>query len=192
VDRRRTDTRSRIRSVAMELFTEQGYDKTSMREIAERLGVTKAALYYHFKTKQDIVTDLFASLPEGIDEIVRWARNQPAGAKTREEILVRYGTLLHEYGRDMARFFYTNQAAFGRHESAFTMREGMRLLAHAMTTPDHNPLDTFYARQALLTLGWSSAMMGDLDLTDDECFEASLNLGRELLQRISPTAGQAK
>lgn len=184
MDRRRTDTRSRVRSVAMELFTEQGYDKTSMREIAERLGVTKAALYYHFQTKQDIVTDLFASLPEGIEEIVKWAQDQPPGTKTRDEILVRYGTLLHEVGRDMARFFLTNQAAFGRHESAFTMREGMRLLAREMAAPDHNPLATFYARQALLTVGWSSAMMSDLDLTDDECFEASLRLGREILRRI--------
>ncbi|MGH3580196.1 MAG: TetR/AcrR family transcriptional regulator, partial [Mycobacterium sp.] len=110
----------------MELFTEQGYDKTSMREIAERLGVTKAALYYHFQTKQDIVTDLFASLPEGIDELIKWAREQPPGADTREAILVRYGTLLHEVGSDMARFFSTNPAAFGRQESASPMREGMR------------------------------------------------------------------
>ena len=40
----RTDTRSRVQKVALELFAEQGYEKTSLREIAERLGVTKAAL----------------------------------------------------------------------------------------------------------------------------------------------------
>jgi AcrR family transcriptional regulator len=184
MDGRRTDTRARIRTVAMELFTEQGYDKTSMREIAERLGVTKAALYYHFQTKQDIVDDLFVSLPEGIAEIVEWARQQPPGAETRDEILSRYGTLLHEVGRDMARFFYTNQATFGKQESAFNMREGMRVLSHEMTAPEHDARDVFHARQALLTVGWSSAMMGDLDLTDDECFEASLKLGRELLKQI--------
>ena len=49
-------TRARIQDVALELFTEQGYEKTSLREIAERLGVTKAALYYHFKSKDEIVT----------------------------------------------------------------------------------------------------------------------------------------
>ena len=51
-------TPDRIQDVALELFTEQGYEATSLREIAERLGVTKAALYYHFKTKDDIVTSL--------------------------------------------------------------------------------------------------------------------------------------
>ena len=44
--------------VALKLFTEQGYEATSLREIAEALGVTKAALYYHFRTKDDIVTSL--------------------------------------------------------------------------------------------------------------------------------------
>ena len=52
---RRGDTRERIQQVALELFAEQGYERTSLREIAERLGVTKAALYYHFKSKEDIV-----------------------------------------------------------------------------------------------------------------------------------------
>ena len=41
---RRGDTRARIQQVALELFAEQGYERTSLREIAERLGVTKAAL----------------------------------------------------------------------------------------------------------------------------------------------------
>ena len=52
------DTRARIQAVALDLFTEQGYEATSLREIAERLGVTKAALYYHFKTKDEIVASL--------------------------------------------------------------------------------------------------------------------------------------
>ncbi|MFF5422204.1 TetR/AcrR family transcriptional regulator [Streptomyces misionensis] len=51
----RGNTRQRIQDVALELFAEQGYEKTSLREIAEHLDVTKAALYYHFKTKEDIM-----------------------------------------------------------------------------------------------------------------------------------------
>ncbi|MGD0199092.1 MAG: helix-turn-helix domain-containing protein [Solirubrobacteraceae bacterium] len=50
--------RERILDVSLELFNEQGYDKTSLREIAERLGVTKAALYYHFERKEDILLEL--------------------------------------------------------------------------------------------------------------------------------------
>jgi AcrR family transcriptional regulator len=51
-------TRERILDVALELFNEQGYDRTSLRQIAERLGLTKAALYYHFKSKEDILLEL--------------------------------------------------------------------------------------------------------------------------------------
>jgi AcrR family transcriptional regulator len=51
-------TRERILDVALELFTKQGFDGTSLREIAEKLGVTKAALYYHFASKDDILMAL--------------------------------------------------------------------------------------------------------------------------------------
>jgi AcrR family transcriptional regulator len=54
--------RQEILDVALELFNEQGYEKTSLREIAERLGVTKAALYYHFERKEDILLELHLRL----------------------------------------------------------------------------------------------------------------------------------
>jgi len=79
-----TDTRERILEVASDLFIEQGYDATSLREIAEKIGVTKAALYYHFTNKQDILRALaapamaatptvLALLPEGTVTRTQWA-----------------------------------------------------------------------------------------------------------------------
>jgi AcrR family transcriptional regulator len=56
------DTRDRILDVALDLFIEQGYDKVSLREVAERVGVTKAALYYHFASKDDIFRTLVSPL----------------------------------------------------------------------------------------------------------------------------------
>jgi AcrR family transcriptional regulator len=47
-------TRERIIQVAIDLFASQGYRGTSLRHIAEQLGVTKAAVYHHFHTKDDI------------------------------------------------------------------------------------------------------------------------------------------
>jgi len=57
-------TRERILDIALELFSEQGYDKTSLRDIAERLGTTKAALYYHFARKEDILLELHLRVHE--------------------------------------------------------------------------------------------------------------------------------
>jgi len=55
VDARRTDTRERILATASGLFAERGFAGTSIRDISDALGVTKAALYYHFASKDDIL-----------------------------------------------------------------------------------------------------------------------------------------
>ncbi|HEX7589690.1 MAG TPA: helix-turn-helix domain-containing protein [Demequinaceae bacterium] len=59
-DARRTDTRQRILEVAARLFSERGFAGTSIRDIADALGVTKAALYYHFPSKDAILGELVA------------------------------------------------------------------------------------------------------------------------------------
>ena len=60
--RPRGSTRERILDVALQLFNEQGYDSASLRDIAERLDMTKAALYYHFERKEDILLELHLRL----------------------------------------------------------------------------------------------------------------------------------
>ena len=47
-------TRQQILETAQRLFTEHGYDATSLQMIADELGLTKAAVYYHFRAKVDI------------------------------------------------------------------------------------------------------------------------------------------
>ncbi|MFD6892534.1 TetR family transcriptional regulator [Streptomyces sp. NPDC059957] len=49
------DTRRRILSVSMELFAVRGFHETSLREIAEQVGVSKPAVLYHFPGKADIL-----------------------------------------------------------------------------------------------------------------------------------------
>jgi len=57
-------TRERILDVALDLFTDQGFDGTSMREIAERLQLSKPAIYYHFASKEEILMALHMRLHE--------------------------------------------------------------------------------------------------------------------------------
>jgi AcrR family transcriptional regulator len=72
------NTRERILDVALDLFTEQGYDGTSLRQIAEQLGVTKAALYYYFESKEDILMALHLRLHEfGKEALVRMMGEEP-------------------------------------------------------------------------------------------------------------------
>jgi AcrR family transcriptional regulator len=65
-----SDTRERILEVASELFIEQGYDGTSLREISDRLGFTKAALYYHFQSKEEILRELLLPFDTLLDELL--------------------------------------------------------------------------------------------------------------------------
>ncbi len=54
------DTRRRILDVARELFAAQSYAGTSIADITGRLGMSKAALYYHFSSKAEILSALVA------------------------------------------------------------------------------------------------------------------------------------
>ncbi|MYS24926.1 transcriptional regulator, TetR family [Streptomyces sp. DvalAA-14] len=106
---RRGDTRRRIQDVALQLFSEHGYEKTSLREIAEHLDVTKAALYYHFKTKEDILVSIAEDLAGPVDELIAWAESQPRTLATKQEMLRRYSDALWN-AAPLFRFIQENQA----------------------------------------------------------------------------------
>ena len=63
-DQADASTREKILDVALDLFTDQGFDGTSMREIAERLHISKPAIYYHFASKEEILMALHMRLHE--------------------------------------------------------------------------------------------------------------------------------
>lgn len=69
------DTRTRILEVALDLFSTGGFHATSVREMAERLGLTKTAVLYHFPSKQDIVSalaePLLRDMEVALEEAVR-------------------------------------------------------------------------------------------------------------------------
>src|SRR5262252_7143508 len=129
-------TRGRIQEVALELFTEQGYEATSLREIAERLGVTKAALYYHFKTKDEIIESLINDQIETINGLIAWARQEPRTKETRCEFIRRYSAMLQEGEHHrLMRFIERNQSSMGQHKGGMQMRERLRQVQELLTDP---------------------------------------------------------
>ena len=52
------DTKERLLKAALDVFAEQGYQAASVDEIASRAGVTKGALYYWFRDKEDLAADV--------------------------------------------------------------------------------------------------------------------------------------
>lgn len=65
------NARNRILDEAAELFGTGGYDKISLNEVADRLGVTKAAVYHYFPTKQAIYDGIIVRTLEGLITHVR-------------------------------------------------------------------------------------------------------------------------
>jgi len=98
-----------IIEVALRLFNEQGYDKTSLREIADEIGVTKAALYYHFPSKEDIVRAALEEYTQALTELVDRAE-QVSNIELVDELLELFTTI----GGEALRFAQTNPTAMSQ------------------------------------------------------------------------------
>lgn len=106
-------TRERILGVALDLFTEKGFDKTSLREIAEHLGFTKAAIYYHFASKDDILMALHMRLHEiGSDSLRTFAEDQASAARWEDLLSSLVDQMLAQ--RKLFWMHERNQAALDR------------------------------------------------------------------------------
>lgn len=66
------ERRDEILDVAERLFCTNGYDNTSTNDILAEIGIARGTLYYHFKSKEDI---LDAMIDRILDEIIRKAKN---------------------------------------------------------------------------------------------------------------------
>jgi AcrR family transcriptional regulator len=181
----RPDTRGRIQAVALDLFTEQGYDATSLREIAERLGVTKAALYYHFKSKEEIVDSFSADQLVKLDRIVEWGRSQPQprSAEFRRELLQRYADDLYtgRYSKVM-QFFHQNQPAFKNAPAGAKMRQAIMDIIGLLVESEDTPTAKLRAGMAVLAINTSWFLLRETDITDEQRREAAMEVALDLLR----------
>lgn len=95
------DTHDSILRRARDLFARQGYRGTSIRQLTSGLGLTPAALYYHFTGKEDVLAGVLAPMErDGETIIARMADLEPTPEALRE-VLDRYFELL---ARDIVAF----------------------------------------------------------------------------------------
>ena len=186
---RRKDMRDQILQVAFELFTRQGYDKTSLREIAERLEVTKAALYYHFTSKEEILSALVAGIPRMFDELIAWSESLPRSVESRKEILRRLASWTSEKLNPVLRFVQANSTAIdaanvdgeSMHE-AFT--PGLRRIAQILVETGAELTDQVRAIIAVnLVMMGARPILPDIgqEATPEMVSEAVLDLALELV-----------
>lgn len=98
------DTKEQLLKAALDVFSEQGYAAASVEEIAARAGVTKGAVYYWFRDKEDLAADLQRSL---WSEIAREAQaDVRPDASTTENIKLSFRAYLRSLREHAhARFF---------------------------------------------------------------------------------------
>ncbi|KUN09976.1 TetR family transcriptional regulator [Streptomyces yokosukanensis] len=186
---RRGNTRQRIQDVALELFADQGYEKTSLREIAEHLDVTKAALYYHFKTKEEIIVSLFEDLTKPIEDLIVWGRSQPHTLQTKQEMIRRYSRVLAD-AEPLFRFMHDNQGTVRDLRIGDIFKDRMRDLRDIFTDPEAPLVDQVRCVSAMFTLHTGMFVMKDMDGDPEERREAVLEVALDLVTQAHEHAGE--
>ena len=148
-------TKARIQDAALDLFVKQGYEKTSLREIADRLGITKAALYYHYASKQELLRTLTQPLIDEFEHVL-------AARLERRELLGAYLALLSR-NRRVFEIFTADHSALAAAELAERSEEARREIIHQIAGPGASPADLVRAAAALGAVTQGFVLAAGLD-----------------------------
>jgi AcrR family transcriptional regulator len=174
-------TRARILTEAVDMFIQRGYHRTTLRQLADRLGITKTAILYHFPAKDRIVSALLEPFVEALEA----AFDRAAGYPLPECRQVLLEGILDTYldFRQLLQMARTDATVF-THEPLF--HRFMRLPARAveiMIGPDADLRDRVWAVQLMGTLGDSVLLFAEGDPAD---LRAAVLAGTDRLLRDGP------
>lgn len=137
------ETRQRILDIATALFRDRGYAGTSIRDIAEGLGMTKAALYYHFACKDDVLSALLAPTAVAIEEFLD--RAEAATDTDPVELLREFVSLLTRNAPTLATAFGDPVILSSESHFQFAQKHRRLVLLFAGDQPDEDRLIRAYA-----------------------------------------------
>jgi AcrR family transcriptional regulator len=102
------DTVDRILRQAMRLFLEKGYHGTSIDEITQAAQLTKGALYWHFRSKQDLLKRIIKEHEERfLDELIQAVGEVQGGVLDKFEKYFRFNSAFAYYNRELCVSFTT-------------------------------------------------------------------------------------
>ncbi len=173
------DTRTRILDTSLELFSEHGFDGTTLQEIADRLGFTKAALYYHFRSKDDLLDALLTPAITGLDELLHAHEGQADTPGQRRRFMGDYLDHLLSYRRLIA--YMVRDLAILAHPTIAAASADRRVRIEAMLAGDHLDFnEQIRVAMAFRGIGGVIAQYPDADTA--ELREALLDAARALLR----------
>lgn len=170
----------RVLAAALDLFGQSGYEGTSLQQIADRLGVTKAAVYYHFRTKNEILGALLQPALMDLQYLLDLAeRGSFRSGDGREQNLSDFVDFLLRH-QQVTAFVTRDLAAAGQPE----LREPLRMLGdrlRALVLGDLSPApDRLAVLWANATLGALSGAALTLDMDEAGLREQLVELGRHM------------
>jgi AcrR family transcriptional regulator len=152
-------TRARILAEAVDMFTRHGYHRTSLRALADRLGITKAAILYHFPAKERIIAALMEPFVDALEEAIERA----AAVPQPESRIVMLEGLLDAYFdfQPLLRMARTDATVF-THEPIYQRIVRLpRRTVEVMIGPDADLGERVWAMQLVSTLGDSVMLIDD-------------------------------
>lgn len=167
---------------ALDLFVRHGYDGTSLQLIADHLGVTKAAVYYHFRTKGEILAALVQPALDDFDGLLAQAASCSRAGNRREASLRAYVDYLLRH-RQVAGFLARDVAALAQPEVRDPVETLYRRMQSQLTAGLDGPGDVRAQLWAAATLrGLSEALLAaPPDCDEDWLREELLDLGRHMV-----------
>ncbi|MGH1488447.1 MAG: TetR/AcrR family transcriptional regulator [Acidimicrobiales bacterium] len=151
-EKRNRETRSHIAETAVALFTEHGYDNTSMEQVAVGAGVSRRTVYRHFPTKDDLV----------FEHPRRWY-------ETMEAVLATRGS--DESSRDLIRRALLTVAATIEESAGPVLAAYAVLVATPTLGSRHSVSDALWMNRCV------ELMAGDLVAEPDPIFRAGIAAG---------------
>ncbi|HKS98560.1 MAG TPA: helix-turn-helix domain-containing protein [Rugosimonospora sp.] len=176
-----TPVKARIINAALDLFAVHGVGGTSLQMIADHIGVTKAAVYHQFKTKDEIVVAAaeaeLARLEAVLDAV---EQEQPTRADAREELLRRIVDLAVERRRMEGTLVGDPvlNRFFARHDR---YRQVMDRLRRLLMGDDAGPEARVPAAMLLAAIGGAAMHPLVADLDEDAMRAQLLRLARRFL-----------
>lgn len=163
---RSTETRERIQAAALELFATRGIRETSLRHIAERLGITKPALYYHFSSREELLRSLMQPLVDDVEAVIAAdeARvgKEPVAAR---ELLTRYFDVSYKH-RAVTGLLLRDIAPLGELGFLRNVVDWRRRLTTLLVGPDADVADRARAIVALGGLGDCLVLLADVPVDE--------------------------
>ena len=181
-------TRAEIQRVALDLFTRRGYEATSLREIADALGINKASLYYYFPGKESILQSLFARRGDEAEALLSWLEEQPPSPDLLEHAVLRWVESFSADKLHGIRFLAANPRLSGELGGAEGERigEGLDRVAARLTPvlDDPTPSDALLIRMALLSINFAVEAAAGTENSDEEILSAARTAARTLVGEL--------